>query len=222
MRMLVVSPHMDDETFGAGGMMLKYAQAGEQVYWLNISNTKTEYGYSEDLTNRREYQRNQVAEGLGVCEAIDLKWRPAWLAGYPESDAISDIGKIVQKIEPEVLVTTFPGDIHTDHEAVFRWIKAFSKSFRAPKLKRFLLMEVISETDFSVGGGLASFTPNLFVNITQQMEEKLRILSIYEGELGEHPFPRSLENVRAQAISRGAVAGCRYAEAFMILREIEK
>lgn len=156
MRMLVVSPHMDDETFGAGGTMLKYAQAGERVYWLNISNTKPEYGYSEELTDRRERQRNQVAERLGVCEAIDLKWRPSCLSGYAEADAIGSLGKIIQKIEPEILVTTFPGDIHTDHEAVFRWVKAFSKSFRAPKLRRFMLMEVVSETDFALdraGGG---------------------------------------------------------------------
>ena len=61
----------------------------------------------------------------------------------------------------------------------------------------------------------------MYIDITLQMEEKLRVLSIYEDELGEPPFPRSLENVKAQAICRGAVAGSRYAEAFMILREIE-
>lgn len=219
MKMLVASPYMDDESFGVGGTMLKYAKAGEQVYWLNISNTKPEYGYSQELTDRRERQREQAAEMLGVCEAIDLKWRPSYLASYPEAEAIGKMGEVIRKIEPEILVTAFPGDIHTDHEAVFRWVKAFSKSFRWPSIKRFLLMEVISETDFALGRG---FAPNLFVDISRQMEDKLRLLAVYEDELGEPPFPRSLENARAKAASRGAVAGTRYAEAFMILREIEK
>lgn len=52
------------------------------------------------------------------------------------------------------------------------------------------------------------------------MEDKLRTLRIYAEELGEPPFPRSLEHVRALAANRGAVAGCQYAEAFMILREM--
>lgn len=219
MRMLVVSPHMDDETIGAGGTMLKYAQAGEQVYWLNISNAKTEYGWPQEVVAQRERQRERVAEGLGVCEAIDLKWRPTSLSGYPEDEAISKIGEIIRKIEPEILVTVFPNDIHSDHETVFRWVKPFSKSFRFPKLKRFLLMETISETDFALG---KPFAPNLLVDISEQMEDKLRLLKIYDTELGEPPFPRSLEQVRALATCRGVVAGTRYAEAFMILREIEK
>lgn len=219
MRVLVVSPHMDDETLGAGGLMLKYVQAGEQVYWLNVSNTKTEYGYPRELVDRRERQRERAAEVLGVCEAIDLKWRPFGLSEYPEGEAISKIGEIVRKIEPEVLITTYPGDIHSDHETVFRWVKPFSKSFRMPKLKRFLLMETVSETDFALG---QPFAPNLFVDITRQLEDKLRVLQIYEDETKPPPFPRSLENVKALATGRGTVAGVRYAEAFMILREIEK
>lgn len=219
MRVLVVSPHMDDETLGAGGLMLKYAQAGEMVYWLNISNTKTEYGYPQEVVERRERQREGAAEALGVYEAIDFKWKPCGLSEMPEGEAITKIGEIVRKIEPEVLITTYPGDIHSDHETVFRWVKPFSKSFRMPKLKRFLLMETVSETDFTVG---RAFAPNLFVDITQQLEDKLRILQIYEDEMKAPPFPRSLDNVRAFATSRGAVAGVRYAEAFMILREIEK
>ncbi len=221
MKLLVVSPHMDDETIGAGGTMLKYSQAGEQVYWLNISSARTEYGYSEELVAHIERRRERVAKELGVRDAIDLKWRPSGLSSYPEAEAIEKVGEIIRKIEPEVIVTTFPGDVHTDHEAVFRWVKPFSKSFRAPKLKRFLLMEVISETDFALGGA-GVFTPNLFVDISGQMEDKLRLLKIYAEEIGDHPFPRSLENAKALAITRGAVAGTRYAEAFMVLRQIEK
>ncbi len=40
--------------------------------------------------------------------------------------------------------------------------------------------------------------------------------------LGTHPFPRTVENVKAMAFNRGSIAGTHYAEAFMLLREIEK
>ena len=221
MRLLVISPHMDDETLGAGGTMLKYAQAGEAVYWLNISNAATEYGYSPELTARREEQRLCAAERLGVREAIDWKLKPAALSAYLESDMIGRLGDVIRKIAPEMMIVTSPGDIHSDHAVVYSWVKAYSKAFRLPSLKRFLLMEVISETDFELPPPY-QFFPNFYVDITGQMERKAEILSIYREELGEHPFPRSLEHIRALALHRGVVAGTQYAEAFMLLREIEK
>jgi hypothetical protein len=58
------------------------------------------------------------------------------------------------------------------------------------------------------------------VDISVHLDEKLRIAQLYDDELGEHPFPRSLENLRALATMRGATAGCRYAESFVLLKEI--
>lgn len=220
MKVLVISPHMDDETLGAGGTMCKYAKSGGIVYWLNITNYKTEYGYPQELVDRREAQRLQAASALGVYDAIDLKLRPASLAEYSDSEVIGNIAEIVRKIEPEIMITSFPGDVHSDHSEVFKWVKALSKSFRVPSLKKFMLMEVVSETDFSLMS--SPFVPNYYVDISEFLEKKLEVLKLYGSELGEHPFPRSLENIAALATTRGAVAGTKYAEAFMMLREIEK
>ena len=45
-------------------------------------------------------------------------------------------------------------------------------------------------------------------------------MKIYKDEIGKHPFPRSEENLRELATFRGATAGVKYAEAFMVLKEI--
>lgn len=37
MNILVVSPHPDDETLGAGGTILRLMQEGNAVSWLNIT-----------------------------------------------------------------------------------------------------------------------------------------------------------------------------------------
>jgi len=44
-------------------------------------------------------------------------------------------------------------------------------------------------------------------------------MRIYESELGQHPFPRSEESIRALATIRGASSGFDFAEAFQLLRE---
>ena len=47
-------------------------------------------------------------------------------------------------------------------------------------------------------------------------------MSIYDSEVGEHPFPRSIKNIKALATYRGAIAGVKYAEAFQVLKLIDK
>jgi hypothetical protein len=83
-----------------------------------------------------------------------------------------------------------------------------------------MMMETVSETEFAVGALGGCFAPNVYVDISSHLEEKLGIASVYGDELGLHPFPRSLENLRALATLRGATAGCRYAEGFVLVREI--
>ena len=57
-KILVVSPHADDEVLGAGGTILKHVQEGDKVYWINVTNAKEEYGYSKE----EELQRRQEIE----------------------------------------------------------------------------------------------------------------------------------------------------------------
>ena len=44
-------------------------------------------------------------------------------------------------------------------------------------------------------------------------------MDIYVSEVGEFPFPRSHESIRALAILRGSASGYNAAEAFELLRE---
>ena len=44
-------------------------------------------------------------------------------------------------------------------------------------------------------------------------------MDIYASEVGEFPFPRSHEAIRALAMLRGATSGYKFAEAFELLRE---
>ncbi len=53
MKVMVISPHPDDETLGAGGTLLKFKEKGHKLYWLNVTNVKVEYGYSEERVKER-------------------------------------------------------------------------------------------------------------------------------------------------------------------------
>ena len=84
------------------------------------------------------------------------------------------------------------------------------------------MYECLSETEFAPALPEKVFMPNYFVDITPFFQEKLRIMSIFESEIGNHPFPRSNRNIEALATFRGASVGVDYAEAFQLLKCIDK
>ncbi|MFQ8877712.1 MAG: PIG-L family deacetylase [Roseburia hominis] len=52
MNILVVSPHPDDETLGAGGTILRLMQEGNAVSWLNITGIQGNPDYSQQNIER--------------------------------------------------------------------------------------------------------------------------------------------------------------------------
>ena len=141
-------------------------------------------------------------------------------------DKISDsalvyaISKVFLQVKPEMVFLPFYQDVHSDHRKAFSAAYSCTKSFRYPFIKRVLMMETLSETDFATPIPGQAFVPNVFVDISAHLDKKCEILKRFEGEIAPAPFPRSIETVRALARVRGSVAGCLYAESFVLLREI--
>lgn len=80
-------------------------------------------------------------------------------------------------------------------------------------------MEILSVTDY--GFQKEKFEPNLFIEITDELTDKLQAMKIYDTEIERDPFPRSLDNIRALAQVRGSGCLSKYAEAFCIVKQIE-
>ena len=135
---------------------------------------------------------------------------------------VPEISKIFSEVEPEIIYTLNRSDAHSDHRVLFDAVAACTKSFRYPYIKQVLMYECISETEFAPILAEKAFLPNYFVDITDFLDTKLDIMKIFESELGEHPFPRSLDNIKALAHFRGASVGVKYAEAFQLLKYIDK
>ena len=124
-----------------------------------------------------------------------------------------------RQVEPNIVYLPFKSDVHTDHQIAFKAAYSCTKSFRWPSIKKIVMMETLSETEFSPSTKEDGFVPNMFVDITDFIDRKIEIMKIFKGELAAHPFPRSESNIRALATLRGATIGCKYAESFMILKE---
>ncbi len=220
MTLMVISPHADDETLGAGGTILKYKEDGYKVVWLNIANIKEEYGYSKVEVKEKQKQIDLVREAYQINEFIDLELCPAAIHEYSQKELIGKISQCIYKNKPEVLLLPFSEDIHSDHKAVWQAAYACTKSFRYDFIKKVLSMEILSETNFAYCN--RGFLPNYYIDITKYLKKKIDIMKIYKSELGIHPFPRSIECIEALALLRGCEAGIKYAEAFQCIKTIEK
>jgi len=219
MNILVVSPHPDDETLGAGGSLFKLKEQGNKLYWLNITDVSREDGYDPEFIAKRRQQIADIYEKFEFEKMFNLKMSPTKLSSYPQEQLIDRIAGVFDEVKPAWLLLPDYNDAHSDHKCVFEACYACSKVFRRSFIKRILTMEIISETDF--GKPYDVFKPNLYMDITDYFSRKIEAVSIYDTELGKPPFPRSLEAVRVQALRRGIEAGVMYAEAFRVLKEIE-
>lgn len=219
---IVVSAHPDDETLGVGGTILKHVNNGDKVYWLIVTNVFESQGFSKVRVESRQEEIKKVEKLLGITSTFFLNYPTMTLSSSSLIKMVPEISEIFMKVEPEVIYTLNRSDAHSDHRIIFDAVMACTKSFRYPFIKKLLMYECISETEFSPALAEKAFLPNYFVDITDFLDLKLDIMKIFESELGEHPFPRSLDNIKALAHFRGASVGVRYAESFQLLKYIDK
>ena len=216
MRLLVISPHPDDETLGACGTVMGLISRGAEAVWLNVTNMRTEYGCSARQVEVRAEEIQRVKEATGYSAFYDLGLRPAALETCARGEIIAQIRRVLDEVRPEMVFLPFSHAVHSDHRIVYECAFACVKTFRAPYVRKVLCMDILSETDY----GDTPFPANCFVDISPFMERKLEIARIYRSEFLPPPFPRSEEALRAQARYRGAACCAEYAEAFQIVKEI--
>ena len=217
---LVIAVHPDDESLGCGGTLLKHKAAGDAVYWLIVTAMKTEQGFEQRAIESRRAEIEKVSSLYGFDKVYELDFPTTLLDTLPLNSIIGGISNVIEDVKPDVVYLPFYGDVHTDHQVVFKAACSCTKSFRHPSIRKIVMMETLSETEFAVGTAEHGFVPNMFVDITDFIERKIEIMKVYRNEMGVHPFPRSEENIRALATYRGATSGCKYSEGFMILKEI--
>jgi LmbE family N-acetylglucosaminyl deacetylase len=221
-KIIVISAHPDDETLGVGGTLIKHKEAGDEIYWLIVTNVFEEFGFTKERVESRQDEIKKVTEAFGFESVFKLDFPTMQLTDRELNLIIPLISDIFKKIEPETVYVMNRSDAHSDHRIVFDAVMACTKSFRYPFIKRVLMYECISETEFAPALFERVFIPNYFVDISGYLERKLEIMSIFKSEIEVHPFPRSFDNIKALAHFRGATSGVKYAEAFQVIRMIEK
>lgn len=216
-KILFVAPHPDDEALGCGGAILKHKNEGDEIYWLIVTNIDTANGWPEERVKSRQKEIEQVAGEFGFQETIKLDFPTTKLDAIPVSDMVGAISKVMSRIQPNTVYLPNRSDVHTDHHVVFQSVWSCTKNFRYPFVKKVLMYEALSETEFAPALHETIFIPNVFIDITPYFERKIEISKIYDSEIMDSPMPRSLDAIEALAKLRGSRIGKKYAEAFCLI-----
>lgn len=220
MNIFVVAAHPDDEVIGLGGTLAKHSRKGDKVYVTILSEGEAlKLPNSPKCSERRE-EGKLAGEILGVEETYFLDIPDQEFESIPLIGVIKPIEYYIESIRPDMVFVHHRGDANTDHQIAFKATYAACRAMNNPFIHKILCYETLSSTEQAPQFPEYNFNPNVFVDITAELETKMKALQAYASELKEFPHPRSLKAIEAAARRWGSWVGVEAAEAFMLLREV--
>lgn len=126
---LVIAPHVDDETIGAGATLIRHRDSGDKISIVYISDGggSTTEGSREDLIEERKSEAMEVKDFLNAQSIYFLDE----IDGQVDSNSVElveKLFKIFKEEEPNIVYTPFLIDGHMDHvETTKSVLKAIEK-----------------------------------------------------------------------------------------------
>jgi LmbE family N-acetylglucosaminyl deacetylase len=130
--LMAIYAHPDDEAFGTGGTLAKYAAEGVEVHLVTA--TLGEAGrvanpalnVTRPLGAWREQELRCACECYGIKQLHLLRYVDGQTTVVPQSGAVYKIVELLRAVKPQVVITFGPEGIygHYDHLAVHRWATA--------------------------------------------------------------------------------------------------
>jgi len=227
-RVLIISPHPDDECFGCGGMIAKIKSLGGKIFVVVVSVGDSHYLNSREKSEITGSQRIDEFYGamkyLGVDgysilytdkeshERLDSIPRRTLIEKFENRGDLS-----IQEIKPTIVA--IPAiSYNQDHEAVF-WA-AFTACRPGTNGIFHTVPMVISYENTSLNWLPANsqFHAQLYIDITNHLESKIEALSFYKSQMKGGIHHSNLDNIKRSALVRGREVSIEAAECYMIHR----
>ena len=220
MKILVIAPHPDDEVLGCGGIIAKNIAEGNEVYVSVVTKT-VEPIFPADFDEKNKADCRNAHKSLGVTKTIFLDFPAAMIESVPRHELNTAFNKLINEVKPDEVYIPHRGDMHIDHKMVVDACMVALRPRFDYSVKRIYAYETLSETEWDIPNTTNAFIPNVFVDITDHIDTKLKAMKEYKNQLCEYPNPRSIEGVKALAMLRGTTISRLYAESFMLIRDIK-
>lgn len=220
-RILVISPHTDDELFGCGGTLLglkddhaiKIAvMSCTDRYLRHLNRVITRNEQWDEFNNCASHISNEKPEIYPAEHRLELE---------PAYKIIGWLDNLISEFRPTSILIPEPS-YHQEHQLVYQTsIAACRPTYGKHNLENIILYEIPTNT---WSGAESFFKPNTYVDITKNIGQKVETFKeTYKiqytkekrNKLGE-------EGIVAHAKYRGIECGQEYSEAFMLLKTVKE
>lgn len=226
-KMLVVSPHPDDEVFGCGGTMAKAKALGCRVYLLIFSVGDLKFYEKKKKFVRAKERLSELSEVAKILklDGMHVVYQDAKthmrLDSIPRRDLVNVIESespiALDRIRPDIFAIPAPS-YNQDHEAVFK------ACFTAARIhaggtkaspETVLVYESPTLSWIPEGG---EFHPNFYVDISDYLKIRSQLVRAYVSQQRHPNDPTSFANLEDLARLRGRQVGRGACEAFRAYR----
>lgn len=231
MNILVVSAHPDDEIIGMGGIMKKLSKlhnikvlfladgitARKKPGHVNVPTyevTKQSAKKMKKEIEIRKIHAKRALNLLGVNKTEFLDFPDNELDTVPFLKIVKEIEKEIIKTKCNVIFTHHYNDLNIDHRITYEATITAARPLTSSKVSSIISFEAISSTDWRYP---YKFNPNMYVDISKELNLKIKALSYYKNEIRKYPHPRSQETIEYVARRWGSLYGFKAAEAFEII-----
>ena len=136
-KVLFISPHIDDETIGAGGTLLKHAENGDEIVCIYIADGGGAVSTldKESLIKLRKKEAEKIKDIVGIEKLYFLDIPDGQV--IIKDEYIAKINSILKNENPNIIYTPFLLDGHIDHvnstriiiESIRQWDNDFKNIY---------------------------------------------------------------------------------------------
>jgi LmbE family N-acetylglucosaminyl deacetylase len=120
---LVVAPHPDDETIGAGAAIARKAAAGTPVHVVVVTDGR--HSHRSPLISPARLAEQRAGESRQACALLGVAPDALRFLGFEEEtlwrcldDVAAALAAVIAEVRPAEILVTSEHDWHTDHQAV--------------------------------------------------------------------------------------------------------
>jgi LmbE family N-acetylglucosaminyl deacetylase len=220
----VIVAHPDDEILGCGGVMAAYSTSVD-FHILILGEGITSRFQQRDASEKEplELLKGDAQKAADVVGAKSVSF-----GGMPDNrfdemallDVIKKVEHFLETYKPVTIFTHHPGDLNVDHGVTYRSVLTATRPMQGERVKEIYTCEIQSSSEWAFQTIAPAFQPNVFYDITNGMESKIKAMEVYESERRPFPHPRSPESLKAHASRWGCTVGVNFAEAFQLIRSV--
>lgn len=204
-KILVLAPHTDDVELGCGGSMVKFLEAGREIFWVVFSKSSVEPPFPLDAP-LQELREAAAVLGVNLENLIILNYQVRHLPEFRQ-EILEHLIRIKEQVDPDLVLMPSLTDIHQDHSTVAQeGLRAFKH---------------ISILGYEDPWNHLHFNSSSFIHLEKRhIEKKIAALKRYESQAQRLYMDEKF--IESLARTRGVQIGTQYAEAFEVVRWIMK